>query len=60
MTDKLVEWARTELKGAEMELNSAAALIDRLRKAGENVAVMERDHAAAREKLDRYKKAFAD
>ncbi len=59
MADKLVEWAREELKGAEAELKNAGVLIERLRQAGENVAVMERDQSAAMEKLERFKKAFA-
>jgi len=60
MQDKLLEWARNELKKAEDELNGIAEMIERLREAGENVAAMERDYIAAKEKLERYKKAFAD
>jgi len=59
-SDKILEWALNELKRAENELINAAGMIERLQKAGKNVAALQRKYIGAKEKLERYKEAFKD
>jgi prefoldin subunit 5 len=52
------EYIKKQIDEAEANLKKAREMIDKLRKAGEDVSKLLSDYEAARIRLERYKKAF--
>lgn len=55
---EVLEDVRKRIKEAEKQLADARDLIDRMRLAGEDTTKMLADYTVAKQRLDRYKKAF--
>jgi len=60
MSEEIIEWARKQIDNAEAELEKADALLQRLKRAGEDVSRLEADYLEAKRRLERFKAAFKD
>ncbi len=60
MSEGVIKLAQADIKRAEVDLETARDLIDRLKKAGENTAELESNYANAQARLRRFKAAFSD
>jgi predicted nucleic acid-binding Zn-ribbon protein len=58
LAENVDEYIKKQIGEAEENLKKAKALIDKLRKAGEDVSKLLSDYETARLRLERYKKAF--
>jgi len=58
MAEELEKYVVSEIKNAEKQLAEAKRLIDRLRAAGEDVSKLLTEYNLAKQKLERYKRAF--
>ena len=60
MVKETIEYVKGEIAKAEKELEEAKELIERMRKAGENVSDLEIRYRELKEKLEAYKRAFGE
>lgn len=60
MSEEFLERARSKIENAKIQLKEAKALIDRLRKAGEDVTTQESRASQLEYKIRRYEEAFKD
>lgn len=60
MSNEIIKIAQSDIKQAEINLETARDLIDRLKKAGESTAELESDYAKAQSRLRRFKLAFSE
>lgn len=60
MSEEIRNMAKTDIVAAEVNMKDARDLIDRLRKAGEDVADLERKYRESEQRLRRFKAAFGD
>lgn len=58
MSEEILEVVKGDIDEAETQLKAAKELIDRLRKAGEDTAELERKYREAAGRLRRFKTAF--
>jgi len=58
MSEEILEAVKGDIATAENQLKAARELIDRLRKAGEDTAELERKYRTAAARLRRFKAAF--
>ena len=58
MSEEILEAVKADIAEAETQLKAAKELIDKLRKAGENTAELERKYRVAEARLRRFKVAF--
>lgn len=60
MVKETLDYVRNEIAKAEAELEKARELIERMRKAGENVSDLEIRYRELKEKIEAYKRAFSE
>jgi len=60
MSKEIIAIAKHDIEQAEIQLETARDLIERLKKAGETTAELESDYARAQARLRRFKLAFGE
>jgi len=58
MPEDLEETMKKAITESDRQLKKAAELIEKLRRAGEDVSELQRTYQATRMRVDRYKRAF--